>query len=247
VLAVAGIALSVLALCWAPLLPINKKLWTGSYVLLSTGTALLALSALAWIIELRGARSWTYFFEVFGKNTLLIYMLSQVAVIALDKTGTYSPLAAALAPVGSPEAASLALRCCSCLPAGWWVTGWTSGRSTSRCSVLEFDPVDLVLPFIVRAECTHVIWMCVALLRPFKATGQRRILRRAFGGAVYITADAAFSISATPDYGKDTRSRVEIHTEEAIGVHILQVQAVITPLCEVIVIAAAFGFVLPFT
>lgn len=124
VLAVAGIALSVLALCWAPLLPINKKLWTGSYVLLSTGTALLALSALAWIIELRGARSWTYFFEVFGKNTLFIYMLSQVAVIAMDKTGTYAPLAAALAPVGSPKAASLAfalLFMLACWLVGYWL------------------------------------------------------------------------------------------------------------------------------
>ncbi len=124
VLAVAGIALSVLALCWAPLLPINKKLWTGSYVLLSTGTALLALSALAWIIELRGARSWTYFFEVFGKNTLFIYMLSQVAVIVLDKTGTYAPLAAALAPVGSPKAASLAfalLFMLACWLVGYWL------------------------------------------------------------------------------------------------------------------------------
>jgi predicted acyltransferase len=124
VLAVAGIALSVLALCWAPLLPINKKLWTGSYVLLSTGTALIVLAALAWIIELRGARSWTYFFEVFGKNTLFIYMLSQVAVIVLDKTGTYAPLAAALAPVGSPEAASLAfalLFMLACWLVGYWL------------------------------------------------------------------------------------------------------------------------------
>lgn len=57
VLAAVGVAMSVLALCWAPLLPINKKLWTGSYVLLSTGTALLVLAALAWIIEVRGTRA----------------------------------------------------------------------------------------------------------------------------------------------------------------------------------------------
>ncbi|KQZ39533.1 acyltransferase family protein [Duganella sp. Root1480D1] len=124
VLAAAGVVLSVLALCWASLLPINKKLWTGSYVLLSTGTALLVLAALAWIIEVRGARRWAYFFEVFGKNTLFIYMLSQVAVVALDKTGTYAPLAAALEPVGSPEAASLAfalLFMLACWLVGYWL------------------------------------------------------------------------------------------------------------------------------
>jgi predicted acyltransferase len=124
VLAGAGVVLSVLALCWAPLLPINKKLWTGSYVLLSTGTSLLVLVALAWIIEVRGARRWIYFFEVFGKNTLFIYMLSQVAVIVLDKTGAYAPLAAALEPVGSPEAASLAfalLFMLACWLVGYWL------------------------------------------------------------------------------------------------------------------------------
>ncbi len=124
VLAAVGVAMSVLALCWAPLLPINKKLWTGSYVLLSTGTALLVLAALAWIIEVRGARGWAYFFEVFGKNTLFIYMLSQVAVVALDRTGTYAPLAAALQPVGSSKAASLMfalLFMLACWLVGYWL------------------------------------------------------------------------------------------------------------------------------
>jgi predicted acyltransferase len=123
-LAGAGALLSVLALCWSPLLPINKKLWTGSYVLLSTGTALLILAVLAWIIEVRGMRRWTYFFEVFGKNTLFIYLLSQVAVVALSKSGMYAPLAAALQPIGSAKAASLAfalLFMLACWVVGYWL------------------------------------------------------------------------------------------------------------------------------
>ncbi|WP_374583748.1 acyltransferase family protein [Pseudoduganella sp.] len=125
-LAAAGLALAVLALCWAPLLPINKKLWTGSYVLLSTGTALLVLAALAWLVELRGVRGWTYFFEVFGKNTLFIYLLSQVAVVALEKGGWYAPLAATLAPVGSPQAASLAFALLFTLAC--WLAGYLLDR-----------------------------------------------------------------------------------------------------------------------
>jgi predicted acyltransferase len=124
VLAAAGAALSVLALCWSLLLPINKKLWTGSYVLFSSGTALLVLAALAWIIEVRGARRWTWFFEVFGRNTLFIYLLSQVAVVAMNKSGAYAPLAAALGWIGSPEAASLAfalLFMLACWVAGYWL------------------------------------------------------------------------------------------------------------------------------
>ncbi|MCE3261735.1 MAG: hypothetical protein K0R43_814 [Pseudoduganella sp.] len=123
-LAGTGLALSVLALCWAPLLPINKKLWTGSYVLLSSGTALLVLAALAWLIEVRGARGWTYFFEVFGRNTLFIYLLSQLAVVALEKAGWYAPLAATLAFVGSAQAASLAfavLFTLACWLVGYWL------------------------------------------------------------------------------------------------------------------------------
>ncbi len=123
-LVAAGAALSVLALCWTPLLPINKKLWTGSYVLLATGTALLVLALLAWTIEVRGVRSWTYFFEVFGKNTLFIYVLSQIVVIVLDKTSTYAPLAAALEPMGSPKSASLAfalLFMLACWLVGYWL------------------------------------------------------------------------------------------------------------------------------
>jgi predicted acyltransferase len=123
VLVATGAALTALALCWAPLLPINKKLWTGSYVLLSSGSALLVLAALAWIIEVCGMRSWTYFFEVFGKNTLFIYMLSQIAVIALDRADAYAPLAAILEPIGSPEAASLAFALLFML-ATWLVGYW---------------------------------------------------------------------------------------------------------------------------
>jgi len=127
VLAAAGVALSVLGLCWSPLLPINKKLWTGSYVLLSSGTTLLVLAALAWIVEVRGAKGWAYFFEVFGKNTLFIYMLSQIAVIVLNMAGLYSPLAGTLQPIGSPKAASLAFAVLFML-ATWLVGFWLDQR-----------------------------------------------------------------------------------------------------------------------
>lgn len=125
-LAATGMALSLLALCWAPLLPVNKKLWTGSYVLLSSGTALLVLAALAWLIEVHGARGWCYIFEVFGRNTLFIYLLSQVAVVALYKAGWYAPLAATLAPVGSPQAASLAFAVLFALAC--WLAGYLLDR-----------------------------------------------------------------------------------------------------------------------
>ena len=120
----AGAGLAVAALCWSNYLPVNKKLWTGSYVLISSGLAMIVLAALAWMIELRGARRWTYFFEVFGKNTLFCYVLSQVAVVVLVKTGWYEPLAATLHFLRDPKAASLAfavLFMLACWMVGYWL------------------------------------------------------------------------------------------------------------------------------
>src|SRR5450830_1357637 len=80
-LAVAGVMCVAVALCWNTVFPINKKLWTSSYVMLGVGLDVLLLVALMFIIDVRRITGWTYFFEVFGKNTLFIYLLSMVLVI----------------------------------------------------------------------------------------------------------------------------------------------------------------------
>jgi predicted acyltransferase len=66
------------ALAWSSVFPINKKLWTSSYVLCTVGIDLFVLALLVYVIDLRQLRGWTYFFEVFGRNTLFIYLLSEV-------------------------------------------------------------------------------------------------------------------------------------------------------------------------
>jgi predicted acyltransferase len=68
---------------WHLLFPINKKLWTSSFVLYTCGLDLLMLGSLIYIIEIRSSKSWTYFFEVFGKNPLFIYLLSEILAILL--------------------------------------------------------------------------------------------------------------------------------------------------------------------
>jgi predicted acyltransferase len=84
-LAVAGAACLLLAYGWDALLPINKKLWTGSFVVCTAGWDLIILAVLVGAIDLAGLRTGTYFFEVFGKNTLFIYLLADVAVIVLAR------------------------------------------------------------------------------------------------------------------------------------------------------------------
>ncbi|MBX7124276.1 MAG: heparan-alpha-glucosaminide N-acetyltransferase domain-containing protein [Cyclobacteriaceae bacterium] len=80
---IAGALLMFAAYWWDLVFPINKKLWTSSFVLYTTGIDLLALSILIYFIDVLQKKKWTYFFEVFGKNTLFIYLLSEVGVILL--------------------------------------------------------------------------------------------------------------------------------------------------------------------
>jgi predicted acyltransferase len=63
--------------CWDMVFPINKKIWTSSYVLYTTGLATMILCMLMYAIEFRNQRgAWTRFFDVFGKNPLFIFFLS---------------------------------------------------------------------------------------------------------------------------------------------------------------------------
>lgn len=78
-----GALLVVLAIWWDLLFPINKKLWTSSYVLLTVGIDLVVLSFLVFIVDMAQQKKWTYFFEVFGRNTLFIYLLSEIFVVLL--------------------------------------------------------------------------------------------------------------------------------------------------------------------
>jgi predicted acyltransferase len=80
-LMLAGFACLVLAHFWDYSFPINKKLWTSSFVLHTVGLDCLILSAIVYIADIRQKTSWTPFFQVFGKNPLFIYLLSEVLVI----------------------------------------------------------------------------------------------------------------------------------------------------------------------
>jgi predicted acyltransferase len=68
----------VVALLWNNVFPINKKLWTSSYALCGIGIDLAVLAALIYVLDVRKIRGWTPFFEILGRNTLFIYVLSEV-------------------------------------------------------------------------------------------------------------------------------------------------------------------------
>ncbi|MEP0710503.1 DUF5009 domain-containing protein [Algoriphagus sp.] len=79
-----GLGLVIAAYLWDIFFPINKKIWTSSYVLLTTGIDLILLAALVGIIEIKNWKGWTYFFEVFGRNPLILYVLAGLLVTVLS-------------------------------------------------------------------------------------------------------------------------------------------------------------------
>lgn len=78
-----GSLLMAVAVGWDLLLPINKKLWTSSYVFYTVGIDMVFLSMLIYVVEFRQKTSWASFFNVFGKNPLSIYLLSELLVVVL--------------------------------------------------------------------------------------------------------------------------------------------------------------------
>ncbi len=83
VLLLSGIVLVFLGYSWDLSFPINKKLWTSSFVLYTVGLDCLILAAIMYITHFLNKTRWTYFFEVFGRNPLFIYLLSELAAILL--------------------------------------------------------------------------------------------------------------------------------------------------------------------
>ncbi|HYB70923.1 MAG TPA: heparan-alpha-glucosaminide N-acetyltransferase domain-containing protein [Candidatus Bathyarchaeia archaeon] len=79
-----GVVALLIGEAWGHAFPINKSLWTGSYVLLSAGIAGLLLAAAYWLVDVKGYRGWTWPFLVFGTNAIAAYWLSSAFAIVLD-------------------------------------------------------------------------------------------------------------------------------------------------------------------
>lgn len=70
-LGIGGIAIGLL---WGLHFPINKHLWSSSFILLTAGMAFLSLALFYALIDVWGYRKWAFFFQVIGLNSLTIYL-----------------------------------------------------------------------------------------------------------------------------------------------------------------------------
>jgi predicted acyltransferase len=68
---------------WNAFFPINKALWTSSYVLFTGGLALQFLAFCYWLIDIKGYRRWAKPFEVFGLNAIALYVVADLIAVSL--------------------------------------------------------------------------------------------------------------------------------------------------------------------
>ncbi|MCF2495387.1 MULTISPECIES: acyltransferase family protein [Dyadobacter] len=71
----AGIISLLVCVVWDYFFPINKNLWTSSFVLCAGGFSTLLLALFYWIVDVLNYRKWTLFFVVIGMNSIVIYMV----------------------------------------------------------------------------------------------------------------------------------------------------------------------------
>lgn len=110
---VAGLSCIFLGLCWDLVFPINKPIWSSSYVLYTTGLATVILCMIIFVTDLKDQKSWSQPFVLFGRNPLLLYILSGVIVktyglIRIDDMNAYGGLYAhVFQPIGGNYFGSL--------------------------------------------------------------------------------------------------------------------------------------------
>jgi predicted acyltransferase len=124
-----GVVCVVAGIAWGLVFPINKKLWTSSFVVLTAGWALTFLALALWLFDVRGWRRAGHLFGVVGVNAILAYVGSGLLAVLLSVTHVgelttkdwlYATLCTSWA--SSPELASL---CYALLNvAFWWFAMW---------------------------------------------------------------------------------------------------------------------------
>jgi alpha-N-acetylglucosaminidase len=128
-MALCGLALVGAGLAWSPWFPIAKKLWTGSYVLLTLGIDCLALAAIIAVVELAGRREGTRFFLILGRNPLAIYLFPSCS----SPCSTWSRRPRAGSMTGWAKRCSSRSRPArSALCSARWPIPWCAGRSAGR-------------------------------------------------------------------------------------------------------------------
>ncbi len=105
---IAGVCCVCVGWAWNAWFPINKALWTGSYVFFTGGLALQFLALCYWLIDIKGHKWWTKPFVIFGVNAIVLFVGTGVMARLLGMTsgfmGRFETLIKVTKPDGSPQA-----------------------------------------------------------------------------------------------------------------------------------------------
>ncbi len=133
----AGALLMMVGLMWHWVFPINKTLWTSSYVVFTGGMALVTLATCMWIIDVQGWKRWTKFFVIYGTNPMIAFLgsglmaritvtLWKVQTPEGPKSVSWVVYQAIFAPILEPRVASLGYAVTFVLL--WFVILWALWR-----------------------------------------------------------------------------------------------------------------------
>ncbi len=90
------------------ILPLNKRVWSPSFVLVTCGAAAMLLAVLVYVIDLRRRSAWSKVFMVYGVNPLFLYVLSEAVAVVMAACGAKANIYHCFcAAVGDPYVASL--------------------------------------------------------------------------------------------------------------------------------------------
>ena len=81
-----GFILMSIGYLLADALPLNKRIWSPTFVLVTCGAASMSLATLMYYIDIRNKQKWCRFFIIFGVNPLFLYVLSEVLAIMMGST-----------------------------------------------------------------------------------------------------------------------------------------------------------------
>jgi predicted acyltransferase len=132
-LVIGGIAGVVAGYAWDPWFPINKNIWTSSYVLFTAGAAALLLAICYWTIDVKGWRGWTKPFVILGVNAITLFVGSALLVKTMS-----------LIRVTGPDGVPVAL-------SHWIYVSWFVPLASPKNASLLYAIANLIVMFAILA------------------------------------------------------------------------------------------------
>ena len=129
VLAGGGAVAVVIGLVWGMAFPINKSLWTSSYVFFTAGCASLLLALCYWTLDIKGWQRWTTPLVILGVNAITLYVASGLLVKTL-----------ALISVAGPDGREIAI-------SRWAYLHWFAPFAAPKNASLAYALAHLVILF----------------------------------------------------------------------------------------------------